>query len=381
MKNRTVVSRFALVILVGALILVALAACQPQTVEVTRVVTETTTEQVEVTRIVEGEPVAEVVEVTRVVEVAPEAPPELTQIDVQLGWIKNSEFAGMFVADQQGFYAEEGLEVNFISGGAGIDAIPLVRQNPDIIGIANSGPALINAVSAGAPLTAIGAFYQKHPNGFLILKDTPIDSFKDLEGHSIAIQPESEYLLDVLAAYHNLDKSKMELVRAGFDPTPLLTGQVDAYVAWIVNQPYAVEQAGKEWKFLLFADNPGLEYYAMIPFVHRDFIANHPDVLEGFMRASLRGWEWALDHPEETANMVVSEYLPGGDPDAELWLLNASRDLILTDETAEHGIGWMNPQKWEDGIATLVQYDQIDESVPVDEIMTDQFVESAGIMR
>ena len=369
------------VLVFAALAVLALSACQPQTVEVTRVVTETTTEEIEVTRVVEGETITEVVEVTRVVEVEPEAAPELTEIDVQLGWIKNSEFAGMFVADQQGFFEEEGLEVNFISGGAGIDAIPIVRQNPNIIGIANSGPALINAVSGGAPLVAIGAFYQKHPNGFLILEETPIDSFQDLQGHSIAIQPESEFLLDVLVAYHDLDKSSMELVRAGFDPTPLLTGQVDAYVAWIVNQPYAVEQAGMDWKFLLFADNPGLEYYAMIPFVHRDFIENNPEALEGFMRASLRGWEWALDNPAETAEVVVNNYLPGGDVAAEQWLMEASLDLIATEETAANGLGWMNPQKWEEGIATLVEYEQIDESVAVDEIMTNQFVESAGILR
>ena len=173
----------------------------------------------------------------------------------------------------------------------------------------------------------------------------------------------------------------MELVRAGFDPTPLLTGQVDAYVAWIVNQPYAVEQAGMDWKFLLFADNPGLEYYAMIPFVHRDFIENNPEALEGFMRASLRGWEWALDNPAETAELVVNNYLPGGDVAAEQWLMEASLDLIATEETAANGLGWMNPQKWEEGIATLVEYEQIDESVAVDEIMTNQFVESAGILR
>lgn len=379
--KRVIGARYPVLFLVIMFAAVALSACQPQTVEVTRVVTETLTEQVEVTRVVEGETITEVVEVTRVVETVQEPEPELFPIDVQLGWIKNSEFAGMFIADHNGYYEEEGLEVSFISGGSGIDSIPIVRQNPNIIGIANSGPALINAVNAGAPLTAIGAFYQKHPNGFLILEDTPIDTFQDLEGHSIAIQPESEYLLDVLVAYHDLDKSQMELVRAGFDPTPLLTGQVDAYVAWIVNQPYAVEQAGMGWKFLLFADNPGLEYYAMIPFVHRDFIENNPEILEKFMRASLRGWDWALDNPEETADIVVSEYLPGGDAAAELWLLEASRDLIATEETAANGLGWMNPQKWEDGIATLLEYEQIDEAVPVDEIMTNQFVESAGIMR
>lgn len=371
-----------LLVVVGVLVLV-LAACQaePETVEVTRVVTETITEEVEVTRVVEGETVTEVVEVTRVVEAPAEAPAEMDELTVQLGWIKNAEFAGLFAADQLGYYAEEGLQVNFNAGGAGVDPIAIVRQNPEMVGVISSSPALINAVSRGAPLMAIGAFYQKHPNGFLILEDTPIDSFEDLEGHSIGIQAESEYLLDVLVAYHGLDKSTMELVRTGFDPTPLLTGQVDAYVAWIVNQPYAVEQAGEEWKFLLFADNPGLEYFAMVPIAHQQLVENNPELLERFMRASLRGWQWALDNPQEAAEMVVEHYLEGGDVAAERWLLDASIPLIATEETAEMGLGYMNPQKWEDGIAILQEYGQIEEIVPLEQIMTNQFVEAAGVMR
>lgn len=371
------------VLVLVVVLALAVSACttEPETVEVTRIVTETVTEQVEVTRVVEGETVTEMVEVTRVVEVQPEQPAELTELTVQLGWIKNSEFAGLFAADQLGYYAEEGLAVDFISGGAGVDPISIVRQNPEMIGVVSSSPSLINAVSRGAPLVAIGAFYQKHPNGFLILEDTPIDSFKDLEGHTIGIQAESEYLLDVLVAYHDLDKSSMELVRTGFDPTPLLTGQVDAYVAWIVNQPYAVEQAGEGWKFLLFADNPGLEYFAMVPFAHQELIDSNPELVEGFMRASLRGWQWVVDHPQEAAEMTVENYLPGGDVAAERWLLDASIPLIATDETAEHGLGWMNPDKWESGIGSLVQYEQIEAPVAVDAIMTNEFVDAAGVMR
>jgi NitT/TauT family transport system substrate-binding protein len=371
-----------LLVVAGVLIL-ALAACQaePQTVEITRVITETITEQVEVTRVVEGETVTEVVEVTRVVEVPVEERAPLEEITVQLGWIKNAEFAGLFAADQLGYYEEEGIRVRFNSGGSGVDPISIVRQNPEMIGVVSSSPSLINAVSRGAPLVAIGAFYQKHPNGFLILEDTPIDTFADLEGHSIGIQAESEYLLDVLVAYHGLDKSTMELVRTGFDPTPLLTGQVDAYVAWIVNQPYAVEQAGQEWKFMLFADNPGLEYFAMLPFAHNQLVESNPELVERFMRASLRGWEWALDNPQESAEMTVEHYLDGGDVAAERWLLDASIPLIATEETAEMGLGYMNPQKWEDGIAILHEYGQIEEIVPLDQIMTNQFVEAAGVLR
>jgi NitT/TauT family transport system substrate-binding protein len=311
----------------------------------------------------------------------PTAAPALTKVNVQLGWIKNSEFAGLFVADQKGYYKEEGIEVNFISGGAGIDPLTIVRSNPNYIGIVSSSGTLINAVSKGSPFVAIGAFYQKHPNGFLMLKDSPINSYKDFVGRKIGVQAEGEYYLDVIAAAQGLDKSKMEVVRLGSDPTPLLTGQVDAYMAWIVNQPYAVEKAGKQWKFLLLADNPGLQFYAMLPFVTKDFLAKQPDVIERWMRASLRGWSYVLDHPDEAAEITVNSYLPGGDLAAEKWLVKQANPITVSDDTKQYGLGWMNPKLWDAGIQTLLKYKQIDKAVAVDEVMTNRFVEKIAIKR
>jgi NitT/TauT family transport system substrate-binding protein len=310
-----------------------------------------------------------------------EEPKELERVDVQLGWIKNSEFAGLFVADQMGWFAEEGIEVNFISGGSGIDPIAIVRQNPDAIGVVSSTPSLVNAISRGAPLIAIGAFYQFHPNGFLVLDESPIKSYADFVGRKIGIQAEGEYLLDTALALNGIDKTQMEVVRTGFDPTPLLTGQIDAYMAWIVNQPYAVEKAGKQWRFLLFADNPGMQFYAMQPFVHRDLLANNPDLLQRWMRAALRGWEWVLDNPDETAQLVVDNYLPGGDVEAEKWLLARANPITVSDDTKEHGLGWMNPQRIQEGIATLLKYEQIAADVKVEDVITNQFVEAVGIKR
>ncbi len=307
------------------------------------------------------------------------APGALTRVNVQLGWIKNSEFAGLFVADQKGYYAAEGLDVNFISGGAGIDPMNIVRANPTYIGVVSSSGILINAVTKGAPLVAVAAFYQKHPNGFLLLADNPIKTYKDFEGRKIGVQPEGEYYLDVLSAIYGADKSKMEVVRVGFDPTPLLTSQIDAYMAWVVNQPYAVEKAGKKWKFMLLADTPGLQFYAMLPFVTKDFLSKSPSVIERWLRASLRGWAYTVDHPDEVAGLVVQNYLSGGNVDAERWLLTQANPITVSADTKQHGLGWMDRTRWEAGIQTLLTYKQIERAPSVDEVMTDQFVEKIAI--
>ena len=85
----------------------------------------------------------------------------LKRLSVQLGWIKNIQFGGLFVADQRGWFAQEGLDVTFIGGGAGIEPINIVRANPTYIGVAASSGALINAISRGAKIKALAAYYQK----------------------------------------------------------------------------------------------------------------------------------------------------------------------------------------------------------------------------
>ena len=141
-----------------------------------------------------------------------------------------------------------------------------------------------------------------------MLDESPIKTYKDFEGRRVGVQPEGEHYLQALAAVHGLQMSKIQVVRVGFDPTPLLTGQIDAYMAWIINQPYRLEKAGKKWRALLLADNPGLTFYAMLPFATDQMVKEQPEVIEGFLRASLRGWQAVLENPDEAARITVEKY-------------------------------------------------------------------------
>jgi NitT/TauT family transport system substrate-binding protein len=369
------------IVMVFVMALTLLGACapaEPQVIE-KEVVVEKEVEVV-VTQIVEVEGETVIQEVMVTVEPEAEAPP-LRDVNVQLGWIKNSEYAGLFMAEQLGYYEEVGLDVTFISGGAGINPISIVRQNPDFIGINSSNPSLVNAQAAGYPLVSIAAFYQKHPNGFLFLKDSGIEGYEDFVGKTIGVQAEGEYLLDVILALNDIDKSEIEVVRVGYDPTPLLTGQIDAYMAWVVNQPLKAEQEGLEWDFLFFSDNPGIASYAMLPIVHQTLLDSDPEMVQDWLCATLKGWEYTLDNPEEVAQIVVDEYLPASTFEAEMFLLTNANPITVSEDTAEHGLGWSDPVNWEELIETLVTYEQVDSAPAVEDIMTNEFVEACGILR
>jgi ABC-type nitrate/sulfonate/bicarbonate transport system substrate-binding protein len=305
---------------------------------------------------------------------------ELDDVTIQLSWIKDAQFAGFFAADYLGYYQEEGIKVSFLAGGSGVDPHTMVRQNSDVIGI-GTGASIINAVSTGAPLVAIGAINQSHPNGFLTLKDGPVKKFEDFEGHTIGVLPEGEYYLDAIVAIYGMDKSKMEVIRTGYDPTPLLNGQVDAIMAWIVNQPRAIEKAGKEWDFLLTGSVPGLRFYSTVPIINKELLESNPDLVQRWVCASMRGWDYVLDHPEEAAQMIIDVYLPGSDFEDELWFLQQAESITASDDTLENGLGWMDPEIWQTGIQTLYEYEQIDQAPAVEDLMTNQFIEACPIKR
>ena len=131
-------------------------------------------------------------------------------------------------------------------------------------------------------------------------------------------------------------------------------------MAWIINQPYRLEKAGKKWRALLLADNPGLTFYAMLPFATDQMIKEQPEVIEGFLRASLRGWQAVLENPDEAARITVEKYLLGGDLDAEKWLLKHANPITVSDDTKKYGLGWMDLKIWESGRDTLLRYKQIE---------------------
>lgn len=348
-------------------------AASPRVIEKEVVVEKPVVETVVVKEkvVVEKEVPVEIKVVKEVVVTATSAP-EPFVLNVRFGWRKNFEFVYCFAADQLGYYAEEGLKVNFFRGGAGIDPITMVVADDDEqIGIASSGGQLMIARSRGRPVKAFAAFYQFHPNGFLVLDESPIKSIKDFAGKRIGIQAEGTHYLQALAAAHGVNYQDMEVVHVGYDPTQLIIGEIDAYMAWSVNQPYAVEKAGEDWRFLYLADTPGLRFYAMVAFTTDKFLEEHPEVVEGFLRATLRGMEYILANPEEAARItVMDQYCRGCDYEGQIWGLKQANLLSVSEDTKTYSLGWMDPTVWELGRDTLFDLGQMDEKPAVDEFMT-----------
>ncbi len=281
-------------------------------------------------------------------------------LTVQFSWIKNAEFAGEFIADDKGYYADAGFgKVNFLAG-------PVAQEEIVATGKADFG--LSNAVSTAAaivnskfPLKIVGTTYQKNPFSILSLADKGnIKTPQDLIGKKIGVQDPNLSLFKALLAANGIDEDEVEIVPNGFDVAPLEDKQIDGLVAYITNESLLVKGHGFDTVDLPFADN-GLPFVAESVMTTDDMIKDNPEKVKAFLEAEIKGWKDACDGDagyEEGAKLAVDTYGKDIDPPLELdkEIAQAKQQcetLVNTDETAENGLFTISDQMIEDNLTSL----------------------------
>lgn len=299
-----------------------------------------------------------------------EAPATLTKVTVQLGWLMNSEDAAVAVAQQRGFYKDAGLDVTIHPGGPNIDAVQQVVSGGAQFGIAASNGGLVLARGQQIPVKAIGAIYQKHPFGFFFKPSSGIKGPEDFKGKRIGFQATSRYLVDALLNRANVKQDDVKMITAGSDMAALMADKVDAVSAWVDDA--AQTKGVPDAKHFLTFDY-GLHYYGMVLFTTDKMISDQRDVVGKFLKATQKGLQFAIDHPDDAVSDVLKT-APNLDQATELATLKNGVSLLVSDDTKANGLLYMNPQIWQDGIKILVDSKQLKAEVKPDQVMTNEFL-------
>ncbi|WP_297081918.1 ABC transporter substrate-binding protein [uncultured Demequina sp.] len=284
-----------------------------------------------------------------------EAMESFGDITVQLSWIKNEEFAGEFFADSMGYYTEAGFDtVNLVPGpSTGVAELVSGQVNVALSDAVSIGAGVGNE---GAPLKIIGATYQKNPFTVLSLADGGnIMTPEDMVGKKIGVQDSNTALFMALLAANGLTDDDVEIVPVQYDPAPLVSGEVDGFIAYLTNESLILEHEGYDTTNLPFADN-GLPFVAETFTVTDDAIANDRDLLKAFLVAEIKGWTDAVNDPAEGSRLAVEEYGAdlGLDPEVSaLGSTTQSEELVVSDETAENGLFTISEALQAETIASL----------------------------
>jgi ABC-type nitrate/sulfonate/bicarbonate transport system substrate-binding protein len=265
---------------------------------------------------------------------------DLGSINLQLSWIKNEEFAGEWFAQDKGYYEEAGLESVAVTAGPSTGSGELLSGSADV--------ALSDAISIGtvvaneeAPLKIIGATYQKNPFTILSLKDGGnIATPADMKGKKIGVQASNTSLFQALLAANDMTEDDVEIVPVEYDPSVLVNGDVDGFVAYLTNEAITVASQGLETVNLPFADN-GLPFVAETFTTTDEEIASNRDALKAFLVAEIKGWTDAVNDPEGGADLALKlngeEAVPNIE-NSKAGSVAQSEQLVVSPDTEANGL-------------------------------------------
>lgn len=293
---------------------------------------------------------------------------DVAKVRMQLGWLASNGILGEVAAIKKGFFAEEGVELEIVPGGPNIDGVAGVAAGQSQVGLTSSSPAIMLARSAGIPIKAFLAGYQKHPFSYFSLGKNPVRTPQDMIGKTIATQPSAVILLRALLAANGIAEDQVTIVNMGADMNQLLTGQADVVTGWNTNVE-AMQILGPDAVELMLWD-AGLELYANVYFATDDQIDNHGDVLARFTRAAAKGWAYVRDNHEEGVDMLVEAY-PNMQRAPELLAVGAVSNYSFGETTKADGWGTMSRALWEAQIKTYADLGQFSGAVPtLDDVVT-----------
>ncbi len=290
------------------------------------------------------------------------------KIVVQLKWINQFQFAGYYAALEKGFYKEAGLDVILRPNGYNgsfVSPVDAVVSGDAQFGISNSG--LVLDYLNGKPVVALAATLQHSAVSWLVLEKSGIRSIHDMVNKRLmTVFPLSESL-ELLEPFRaeGIDPKKLNLTQTIFDLQPLIDGKIDAYDAYVTNEPFLLEQKGIPYR-IIDPRTYGIDFYGDVLFTSQAELQNNPERVEAFRKASMAGWRYAMAHPDEIIDLIVNKYAPQKNREHLRFEARAMWNLMQPDIIE---IGHMNPGRWLRIAEIMTEHNRI-----IDDKILDSFI-------
>ena len=279
----------------------------------------------------------------------------LTKVTLQADWYPQPEHGGFYTALVKGYYKDEGLDVTIQPGSQYLIPDQQVAVGAAQFGMGSSDRTL-ESVADGHPLVAVAATMQNDPQGIMVRKDSPVRSFSDLHGHTIAVKPGSTWFQYLARRFELTDVHEIPATMsvANFVADPKYIQQ-----AFATSEPFFARRAGIETRVLL-TNSAGYNPYRVM-FTTRDFLNQHPDLVAKFARASIKGWRTYLSDPTD-AHAAIAKLNPALSPEWMQFSWQAMRDghFVAGDDPTGVQLGQMTADRWTTMYKQLVDLKVID---------------------
>jgi len=272
------------------------------------------------------------------------------KVNFQLDWLPGGDKAPVYVGLQQGFFAEQGLEVKVAQGRGSHDAITKLATGNADIGLSDLVALLQAKAAENVPVSAVYSVFSEAPHAFFVRSDSGINSVTDVAGKKVATAPftSSNVFLSLLLNVNRVDESSITLLKA--DPGALnpmlLTGNTDVVISWITDSEVyksQAKEAGQTLTILPWYD-AGLEFYSTAIVASDRFLSERPDVAKRFIKAYAKAIDYTFKHPKESA-AAVKAAVPEVDATVAEATIRSINGLVYNEASSKAGLGQFDAER------------------------------------
>ena len=312
------------------------------------------------------------------------AQPKLRPYTLILDFVPTGEYVPHYTALEKGWYKDEGLDVKIVRGQGSGDTVKRIAAGQGEVGIADISALIAARANTDVKVKAIALWYRRPPHGVFVRADSPIKAIKDLEGKKLAISPGNSHqiLWPVFEKLSGLKPGSVTWVTmdAASMPPSLIKGATDAVPFFVVHEARirkVAKQQNADVRVLTAWADLGLDLASTSLVAREETIAKDPDGLKAFLRATLKGADYAFrdKHWDEGVGYVL-KYHPEVDPDGAVGAAQVGARFVYAEEVrnGKVGTGQFDPAQIEKTRDLYTQYLELKRKVPLEEIYTNELL-------
>jgi putative hydroxymethylpyrimidine transport system substrate-binding protein len=292
---------------------------------------------------------------------------QLTRVDFQLSWLPGGDNLGFWAGEAEGFYEDEGIDLNIRHSNDPTASIKLAAAGERPMAVAYTGDILFSAAK-GSRVTSVFTLTKSSPFGIISLGDSGIKNPADLEGKRVGVTslPTDQAFFEKMLDEAGVDRSEVDVVDPGQEGIQqVIQGNLDATSAIVDYEPAVLESQGiDDYNFMFYSDYgaPDAPFYCIV--VNPDWLKENRDVVEAFIRATRKSFDWTDRHVDEAADIFIEQF-----PEQDRELVKE----IWTREAEIQGDGSNDPAKWEDLAEFFREEGLLEKPVDTKELYTNKY--------
>ncbi|MEM9025768.1 MAG: ABC transporter substrate-binding protein, partial [Verrucomicrobiota bacterium] len=294
---------------------------------------------------------------------------QLTPLKIGISWVANDQFAPWVLGREKGFFAAEGIGLEIVEGGPGRDnLVSMIGGQVDIFVGAAEPVMQLQLSPTGADVVMFAPTMKGSSAGWVMLDSSiPKDqrsskkiTAEDIRGRRVGIQSGVSFYTQFVCDRLGITTSEFKVITAGTTPEALISGAMDFFQCWIVNQPRILERAGyKNWVAVTF-NELGYVSYNDISVVTKESFRENRELFAAYTRAIARSMDYLVNNQEESSKIVAGALDPIFELSAEDVLWRFEREIPIYQGDGSERMLYLDPGKLRNLVALLIEYGQID---------------------